>query len=97
MGLIQNLLIGIAHLIFVCMDILMAMILIKVIYQRWRPECLKQINNAVEPVVKSTTGLLETWVTRITGRTYTDKTLTLIFILCLSALRFVIAGLFNNG
>lgn len=93
MGLIQNLLIGIAHLLFVGMDILMTMILIKVIYQRWRPECLKQINNAVELVVKSTTGHLGSLVTRITGKTYTDKTLTVIFILCLTLVRFVIISL----
>ena len=92
MGLINNLLMCAIHLLFVVMDILMTMVLIKVIYQRWQPEWLRQINNAVEPVMISITGHLGAWVTRITDRTYTDKTLILIFILCLLAVRFVIAS-----
>ena len=92
MGLINNLLMCAVHLLFVVMDILMTMVLIKVVYQRWRPEWLRQINNAVAPVVDFTTGHLGTLVTRITDRTHTDKTLTLIFILCLLAVRFVIAS-----
>jgi len=93
MGLFQNLLISIVHLLFVAMDMLMTIILIKVIYQRWRPEYLRQINNAVEPVLNSATGYFEMWVVRITGRTYADKTLTVILILFMSLVRFVIISL----
>ncbi len=97
MGLIHNLLMCAIHLLFVGMDILMTMILIRVIYNQWRPSWLKQAANIVEPVMKLITGHLEIFVTRITNRTYTDKTLILIFIVCLSALRFVIGGIFING
>jgi hypothetical protein len=93
MGLIHNLLISIVHLIFVGMDILVTMILIRVVYERWRPKCLRLINNAVEPVMKSITGHLGTWVSRTTGRTYTDKTMLMLFIVCLSFVRLVICGL----
>lgn len=92
MGLFYNLLIGIVHLLFVAFDILFVMILIRVVYERWRPEWLRLINKAVEPVVDFTIGHVEMLVTKITDRTYTDKTLTVILILCLSVLRFVIAS-----
>ena len=93
MGLIHNIIISVVHLLFVGMDILMTMVLIKVIYERWIHEWLRLINNAVEPVMKLITGHLETCVTRITGGTYTDKTLILIFIICLSLVRLLICGL----
>lgn len=93
MGLIHNLLMSVVHRIFVGMDILVTMILIKVVYDRCRPECLRLISNAVEPVTKLITGHLETLVTRITGRTYTDKTLLILFIVCLSFVRLIICSL----
>lgn len=93
MGLIHNLLISVVHLIFVGMDILVTMILIKVVYDRYRPECLRLISNAVEPVMSCITDHLGTLVTRTTGRTYTDKTLLILFIVCLSFVRIIICGL----
>ena len=97
MGLIHNIIVTVVHLLFVAMDTLAMMTLIKIVYQRWRPSWLKQAADIVEPVMKLITGHLETYVTRITNRTYTDKTLIVIFIVCLSVLRFVIGGLFING
>ena len=93
MGLIHNFAIGVIHLLFVAMDILVMIILVKVTYERWHPEWLRSINNAVEPVMKTITGLLETCVARVTGRTYTDKTLIVIFILCLSVVRLIICAI----
>ena len=93
MGLIHHILMCVIHLLFVGMDILVTMIVIRVVYDRWRPECLRHINNAVEPVMTIITGHLGTWVTRITGRTYTDKMLTVIFLLCLSFVRLIICAI----
>lgn len=93
MGLIHNLLMCAIHFLFVAMDVLVAMILIKVVYDRWGPECLRLSSNAVEPVIDYITGYLGTWIPRSTGRTYTDKTLLMLFIVCLSIVRLIICAL----
>lgn len=97
MGLICNLLMNAIHLLFVCMDILMTMILIKVIYNRWRPEWLKQINNTVEPLMVPTMAFVYRAVKRITRKSLSEKYLILVLIASLCVTRFVIDGLFNNG
>ena len=92
MGLIHNILIGIVHLIFVGMDILVMMILLKVIYDRWHFVWLKPFANIVEPAIKSITSPLYAWLSKTTGKSYTEKTLLILFILFLSLVRLIIGG-----
>ena len=89
MGLIHNLLVGIIHLVFVAMDILVIMVLVKVVYDRWQLGFLKHITNAIEPLMKFIVAHLDTWATRITGKTYSEKTLWLLIILCLLLVRLM--------
>ena len=93
MGLIHNLLMSVIHLLFVGMDILMTIILLRVIYDRWQPKCLKLVNHAVKPVIVSITGYLEVWTVKITGKRYPDKTLLMLLIVCLILVRFALCGL----
>ena len=93
MGLFNNLLISVIHLAFVVMDILMLMILIKVIYRRWRFEWLRLLNSAVEPVTHCVTDYLGIWIREITGKTYSEKTLLILLVVCLIFVRLVICGL----
>ncbi len=97
MGLIHNLLMCAIHLVFVGMDILMTMILIKVIYERWRPEWLRKINNTVEPLMVPVMVFVYRAVKRITRKSLSEKYLILVIIAGLCVTRFVIDGLFNNG
>jgi len=97
MGLIHNLLISVIHLLFVAMDILMAMILIKVIYERWQPEWLRQIHNTIKPLIVPIMAFVYRTVKRITGKSLPEKHLVLVIIVSMCVARFVIAGLFNNG
>ncbi len=97
MGLICNLLMSVIHLVFVGMDILMTMILIKIIYERWRPEWLRQINNTVEPLIAPVTAFVYRAVKRITGKSLPEKYLILVIIASLCVTRFVIDGILNNG
>lgn len=90
MGLICNLLMSVIHLLFVCMDILMTMILIKVIYNRWRPEWLRQINNTVEPLMVPVMAFVYRAAKRITGKSLPEKHLVLVIIVSLCVTRFVI-------
>ncbi len=93
MGLIHNLLMSVIHLIFVGTDILMTMILLKVTYDRWQPECLKLMSRAVKPVISFITGYLEVWTAKMTGKTYPEKTQLVLLVICLSVIRFIIATL----
>ena len=97
MGLIHNLLMCAIHLVFVGMDILMTMILITVVYKRWRPGWLKQINNTVEQLILPVMAFVYRVVKRITGKSLPEKYLVLVIIASLWVTRCVIDGLFNNG
>ena len=92
MGLIHNILISIIHLIFVGMDILVMMILLKVIYDRWHFVWLQPFANIVEPAIRSITGSLYAGLSKTTGKSYTDKTLLILFILFLSFVRLIIGA-----
>jgi len=93
MGLIQNLLLSVVHLAFVVMDVLVVMVLVKVVYDRWQPECLKLMSRAVKPVISFITGHLEVWTAKITGKTYPEKTQLVLLVIYLSVIRFIIATL----
>jgi chromate transport protein ChrA len=90
MGLIHNLLMCAIHLLFVAMDILVTMILIKVVYERWRPEWLRQINETVEPLIVPIMAFVYRTVKRITGKSLSEKHLILVVIASLCVARFVI-------
>lgn len=92
MGLINNLLISVVHLVFVAMDILLLMILIKVIYERWQISWLKQIMKVIEPPMTLILNYVRDVVMRITGKKYSEKILLLLTIACLSLARFIISG-----
>lgn len=93
MGLIHNLLLSIIHLVFVGMDILLVMILIKIIYDRWQFAWLRPFANIVEPAIKSITGFLYSRFSKTTGKSCTDKTLLALLLLGLSFVRLVICSL----
>ena len=93
MGLIYNVLAIVSHLLFSCMDILMVMILVKVIYDRWQFIWLKPFFTMVQPAVKVIIDSLGTKLVKITGKPYSEKTLLLLLILCLWVIQCVVASL----
>lgn len=97
MGLIYNLIISVVHLLFVGMDLLITMILIRVVYQRWKPPWLKQIADAIEPLIVPVIRFGYRAVKRITGKSLTEKYLVLVIIVSIWVTRFVIGGFFTNG
>ena len=97
MGLIHNILTVVIHLLFVAMDILMTMILIKVVYQRWQPEWLRQINNTIEPLVVPLLDFVDRAVRRTAGKSLSGKCLVFVIIVSMWVTRFVVDGLFNGG
>lgn len=93
MGLIDNLLISIIHLVFVTTDILIIMILIKSIYRLWQFHWLKPINNTIESVLHPITNYLGTYVTKITGKVYSEKMLLILLLIGMTVLRFIVCSM----
>ena len=93
MGLIYSLLIGFIHLFFVAIDIFFVMIIAKTVYDRWRPSWLKEAAHAIEPVLATAIDYAGSALSKITGKRYSDKTLLVLIIVCLSLARFAITSL----
>ena len=90
MGLIPYILRSIVNLLFIGMDILMVVILVKVTHDRWKLPWLKPFANMVEPAVQSIVRPLGTWLVKKTGRFYSEKTCLVVLILGLTIVRLVI-------
>ena len=93
MGLINNILISFVHFLFVVMDFILLMIAVKVVYDRWRPSWLKQAVDAIEPIHSFILNYAERIVMSLTRRTYSQKTLLLLVVICLSMARLFVASL----
>ena len=93
MGLIGNILISVIHLALVAIDVLLLMILLKIIYERWQILCLKPIVNSTKPLLTNILIRTQKLALTATGRSYSEKTLLVFFALFIWFLRFVITGL----
>ena len=90
MGFIENILLGVIHLFFAAMDILMIIILIRAIYHRWKLEFLRPVNQVIEPVIHYFTDNIEAWILKITGKIYSERILLMILIVAITAVRLII-------
>lgn len=93
MGLLVNAFIGIAHLVLVAADIVVMMILLDAIYRRWQPAILRPAVIAIRPVLECVLRYFEICTVKISGKTYPQKTLMILLIVCMTLLRLVICGL----
>jgi hypothetical protein len=69
------------------------MILVKVIYDRWHFVWLQPFAAMVAPPVNSITRPLGTWLSKMTGKSYPEKTRLLLLILSLWLTQIVIVAL----
>lgn len=72
------------------MDILLTMILIKLIYERWQPEILKPVVRISDPVIDLVTARLSKWIMYTTHRTFSRKTILVLLVVSMSLIRFLI-------
>ena len=93
MIIVSHLILGLLHLSFTAMDLLMVMILIKVSHDRWHPSWLKPFAKMVAPALESITHPLSTWLTQKTGKVYSEKSRLLLLVFGLSLVRLVICSL----
>lgn len=95
MGLISNLLIAVIHLVFVAMDIITVMILITIIYGRWRTETLNLIVNAITPVVNVIASKTGTIVRKISGRSFQSKELLTMTLVIMLLMRLILSSIIS--
>ena len=93
MGLIYSILIGFIHLFFVAMDIFFMMMIVKTVYDRWKPSWLKEAAHAIEPIMTTMIDYVGGALSKITGKRYSDKTLLVLIIVCLTLARFTVTSL----
>jgi hypothetical protein len=90
MGLICNILIGVVHLIFVVMDIFFVVIAAKIIYARWRIPWIEPILTAFKPAMSIVLNWFAAMVLKVTGKSYSEKTLFILLLICLCVIRILL-------
>ena len=93
MGLIENMLISVVHLAFVVTDVLLMVLVLKVIYDRWQIPWMEPILTAVKPAMNAVLNWFASLVLRATGKSYHDKTLLILLIICLLLMRFLVVSI----
>jgi len=90
MGLIENILIGVVHLVFVAADMLFLVILLKILHDRWQIPWIEPILTAVRPAMGIIMNGFAILVLKATGKSYPEKTLLILLIINLLVMRFLI-------
>ena len=93
MDLIPYLIRNIANMAFILMDSVVFILLIKTVYDRWHFNWLGPLANALEPAAKTIITSFSGQLSKLTSKTYTDKTLVILLVLCLWVLRSLVITL----
>ena len=93
MGLIDSLLTGLIHLVFVVFDIVFLLMLLKMINDRWHFSWLNQVVKAIEPTTILVLDSFQALIVKLTGKSYPEKTRLVLLIVCLWIIRSVIISL----
>lgn len=94
MGLIENILIAVAHLLLVAMDIVITMILLEAVYEKRRYDALKPIAKVFTPILDLIVIRFSRLVESVTYKVYSRRTLLILLIFCMLIIRFLIHGIF---
>lgn len=92
MGLIEHILIGLAHLALVAADILFLMLILQIVHDRWQLAWLEPIFIATKPVMSVVLNYFASLVLNVTGKSCPERTLSVLLIICLAVMRFLIIG-----
>ncbi len=94
MGLMENILISFVHLTLCIMDILFIVIILKIVHNRWQIRWMGPILTAVRPLMSTVLNWLHSLILRITGKSYSERTLLVLLTICLTIVRFLVVSLF---
>jgi chromate transport protein ChrA len=90
MGLIENMLISVVHLAFIVADVLLMVVVLKIVHDRWRIPWIEPILTTVRPAMSVVLNWFAALVLRATGKSYPEKTLLVLLIICLLVVRMII-------
>ena len=93
MGLIDNIIISLVHIILIATDMLFIVMVLKIVYDRWEISWIKPILTAAKPVTEPVLDWFYSLTLRITGRSFQENTLLPIMMICLMVLRFVVVSI----
>lgn len=94
MNLFESLLTVILNLMFFAMDILISMILVRQIYQRWHPEYLRSFAEAFEPMIEKVLSHFSRLVCRVTKKTFSRRTTLVLLVMSMVFFRLFVLGVF---
>ena len=92
MGLIENILIGVIHLVFVAADVLFLVMLLKIVHDRWQIPWIEPILTAVKPAMSVVLNWFAATVLRVTGTSYSEKSSLILLLICLCVIRILISS-----
>ena len=93
MEFITCLLRNIANMAFMLMDSVVLILLIKTVHDRWHFSWLGPLANAIEPTAKTIITSFSGQLSKLTSKTYADRTLILLLVFCLWVLRSLVITL----
>ncbi|AQT68774.1 hypothetical protein STSP2_01946 [Anaerohalosphaera lusitana] len=93
MSLIPALLIIMAHLFFVACDVILLMIILQAVYDRWQFPRLEQTIKAISPLIDYILGLLDRFLSHMINETYSRRTLLAVTAISICLLRIVISNI----
>lgn len=93
MGLFHNIFLGVFHLLFTAIDLLFVLVFLKILYEHRRISCMEPIITAVDPLVYLVLNKFERFLYRITGKSYPQKTILILFVFFLLVFRLIAIGM----
>lgn len=93
MGLLENLLISIVHITLIATDILFMILFLKIVNDRWQITWAQPILTAVRPATSAILDWFHSLVLRVSGRTYTEKTLIVLLMIFLMIIRILVVSI----
>lgn len=83
MGILNHLLISIIHLLFVVIDILILMILLKLSSYHWNSHTIKPLISCCNPILSECLAHFRKICLSFLGKAYPEKTSLILMALCL--------------
>ncbi len=92
MGLLTNLILGLAHLLLVVVDLLFVLLLARMLSYRWHSRWLTAVNTAGRPYLDWLTRRIERTLRRVGQKAPSERIVLFVAMVAISLMRFGLAG-----
>ena len=92
MGLLTNLILGLAHLLLVAVDLLFVLLLARMLSYRWHSRWLMAVNAAGKPCVDWLTGQIERTLGHVGQRAPSERIVLFVGMVAISLIRLLLTG-----